>query len=123
LDELKKAPEELKKKLEDIDEQQSWRHRARARKAHVLGIAVKVARLAVHLLWIAVMGVYWALADYGRSLVRPFACWLVLSLIVFPWLYGQILPVQRPAWQKSQSTTWPFPQATSSVTVCVTLLL
>jgi hypothetical protein len=51
--ELNKAPEELKKKLEDIDEQQrevwsNWRHRVRARNAHVLGIAVKVARLAVH---------------------------------------------------------------------------
>jgi hypothetical protein len=76
LDELKKAPEELKRKLEDIDKQQReiWsnsRHKARARNAHRLAIAVKVARLAVHVLWIGVMGIYWALADYGRSFVRP----------------------------------------------------
>ena len=45
----------------------------RVRNAHLLGIAVKIARLAVHILWIAVMGVYWALPDYGRSFVRPFA--------------------------------------------------
>jgi hypothetical protein len=82
-DELKKAPEELRKKLESIDEQQrevwsNWRHRARARNAHRLGIAVKIARLFVHLLWIAVMGVYWALADYGRSFART-AAWLVSS--------------------------------------------
>jgi pentapeptide repeat protein len=101
-DELKKAPEELKKKLEDLDEQQrevwsNWRHQTWARNAHRLGIAVKIVRLAVHGFWIAVMGVYWALADYGRSVVRPFVCWLVLSLIIFPWLYGQILPVPQKA--------------------------
>jgi len=82
-DELKKAPEELRKKLESIDEQQrevwsNWRHRARARNAHRVGIAVKIARLFVHLLCIAVVGVYWALADYGRSFVRT-AAWLVSS--------------------------------------------
>jgi hypothetical protein len=82
-DELKKAPEELRKKLESIDEQQrevwsNWRHRARARNAHTLGISVKIARFFVHLLWIAVIGVYWALADYGRSFART-AAWLVSS--------------------------------------------
>jgi uncharacterized protein YjbI with pentapeptide repeats len=51
------------------------------------------ARLIAHILWIIVMGVYWALADYGRSIARPFGCWLVLSLIIFPWLYSLILPV------------------------------
>ena len=45
------------------------------------------------ILWVIVMFFYWALADYGRSFVRPFACWLVLSLIIFPWSYVQILPV------------------------------
>lgn len=77
-DELKKAPEELRTKLESIDEQQrevwsNWRHRARARNAHRLGIAVKIVRLFVHLLWIAIVGVYWALADYGRSFARTAA--------------------------------------------------
>jgi hypothetical protein len=36
------------------------------------------APLFAHLLWIAVMGTYWALADYGRSFMRPFA-WLIAS--------------------------------------------
>jgi hypothetical protein len=101
-DELKKAPQELKKKLEAVDEQQrevwsNWRHRVRARIVHKLGIAVKIKRLAVHGFWIVVMGVYWALADYGRSPVRPLVCWLILSLIIFPWLYGQILPIPQKA--------------------------
>jgi hypothetical protein len=91
LDELKKAPEELKKKLEDIDRQQRevWsnrRLRKRARNAHRLGVAVKIARLAVHGFWIVVVGVYWALADYGRSLARP-AAWLGLSGHSFHRLY------------------------------------
>jgi len=60
VEELQKASGELKKKLEDIDKQKKhawaeWRFQVRARNAHRLGIAVKVARLAVHLLWIAVM--------------------------------------------------------------------
>ncbi|MGB6175046.1 MAG: hypothetical protein WBF43_01615, partial [Methylocella sp.] len=95
VEELKKAPEELKKKLEDIDEQQRevWsnsRHKRRARNAHRLGIAVKIARLSVHGLWIVVMGVYWALADYGRSFARP-AAWLRLSGYSFYRLYLWIL--------------------------------
>ena len=97
--------DELKKNLEDIDKQQKhvwleWRLQRRARNAHWLRILAKpdkIARLIAHILWIAVMGIYWALADYGRSLVRPFVCWLVLSLIIFPWLYGQILPVPQKA--------------------------
>jgi hypothetical protein len=48
------------------------------------------ARLVAHLLWIAVMGIYWALADYGRSFVRPFA-WLIASGFFFYWCYGKIL--------------------------------
>jgi hypothetical protein len=56
-----------------------------------------IARLFTHILWIAVMGIYWLLADYGRSFARPAVCWLVMSLIIFPWLYGQILPVPQKA--------------------------
>ncbi|MGB7045487.1 MAG: hypothetical protein WBD65_11450, partial [Methylocella sp.] len=48
------------------------------------------ARLAVHGLWIVVMGVYWALADYGRSFARP-AAWLGLSGYSFYRLYLWIL--------------------------------
>jgi hypothetical protein len=95
LDELKKAPEELKRQLEDISNQNNhawleWRLQRRARNAHWRGIAVKIARLFTHLLWIAVMGLYWALSDYGRSFARPFA-WLALSVPFFYWGYSKVL--------------------------------
>ena len=57
--------------------------------------ADKLARLFAHLLWIAVMGVYWALADYGRSFVRP-AAWLVASVFFFDWRYNAILAPLMP---------------------------
>lgn len=41
-----------------------------------------VPRLLAHLAWIAVMGLYWLLADYGRSFLRPLA-WLIASVIIF----------------------------------------
>jgi hypothetical protein len=102
VEELKKSPEELRKKLDDINKQKKdawseWRLQVRASVVHRLVIALKFARLFTHLLWIAVMAAYWALADYGRSIARPFVCWLVVSLIIFPWLYGQILPVPQKA--------------------------
>ncbi|MGH6822609.1 MAG: pentapeptide repeat-containing protein [Methylocella sp.] len=102
LDELTKATEELQKKLEDINKQKrdawsEWRLQVRARNAHRLGIAVKIARLFTHFLWIAVMGVYWALADYGRNFVRPLA-WLISSVFIFYWGYSHILaPLKRAA--------------------------
>jgi hypothetical protein len=43
-----------------------------------------------HLLWVSVMGLYWALADYGRSFVRPFA-WLIASGFFFYWRYTAVL--------------------------------
>jgi hypothetical protein len=94
-DELKMAPEELKKKLERINHQKlhvwlEWRLQRTARNAHWLGITVKIARLAVHGFWIVVMGVYRALADYGRSFARP-AAWLGLSGYSFYRLYLWIL--------------------------------
>ena len=70
-----------------------WRLQRRARNAHWLGILAKpdkIARLIAHLLWIAVMGVYWALADYGRSFVRPTG-WLVSSGFSFYWCYIEVL--------------------------------
>jgi hypothetical protein len=89
------APEELKKKLERINHQKlhvwlEWRLQRTARNAHWLGITVKIARLAVHGFWIVVMGVYRALADYGRSFARP-AAWLGLSGYSFYRLYLWIL--------------------------------
>jgi hypothetical protein len=71
-----------------------WRLQRRARNAHRLGIAFKFARLFTHLLWIAVMGVYWALADYGRSFIRPFA-WLIASGFFFYWRYLAVLSLLR----------------------------
>jgi hypothetical protein len=90
--------DELKKNLEDINKQPKYpwvilRLQRRARNAHWLGILAKpdkIARLIAHLLWIAVMGVYWALADYGRSFARP-AAWLIWSGFFFYWCYGKIL--------------------------------
>jgi hypothetical protein len=48
------------------------------------------SRLAVHCAWIIVMFGYWALADYGRSFVRPVP-WLVASVFFFDWRYNQVL--------------------------------
>jgi Pentapeptide repeats (9 copies) len=48
------------------------------------------ARLIAHCLWIGVMGVYWALSNYGRSFVIP-AAWLIASWYVFYQLYLWIL--------------------------------
>jgi hypothetical protein len=38
--------------------------------------------LVAHCLWIAIMGIYWLLADYGRSVIRPLIA-LVASIFVF----------------------------------------
>jgi hypothetical protein len=46
--------------------------------------------LIAHILWIAVMAVYWALADYGRSFMRP-AAWLIVSGFFFYWGYLAVL--------------------------------
>jgi len=36
------------------------------------------------------MGVYWALADYGRNFVLPTA-WLISSVFFFDWRYTKVL--------------------------------
>ncbi len=51
--------------------------------------------LIAHVLWILVMSVYRALADYGRSFARP-AIWLVSSVWVFHWGYAAILAPLMP---------------------------
>jgi hypothetical protein len=54
-------------------------------------------RLAAHCVWIIVAWVYWALADYGRSFVRP-AVALGLSGYGSYWLYRWILsPIMAKA--------------------------
>jgi Pentapeptide repeats (9 copies) len=90
--------DELKRNLEDIDKQQKhvwleWRLRRRARNAHWLGILAKpdkIARLAIHGFRIGVMGLYWALSDYGRNFLVP-AIWLGLSVPFFDRRYTEIL--------------------------------
>ena len=54
-------------------------------------------RLFTHWLWIGVMGLYWVLADYGRSFLVP-AIWLVFSVPFFYWRYNEVLaPLMREA--------------------------
>jgi hypothetical protein len=54
-------------------------------------------RLMIHILWLAVMGVYWLLADYGRSFALP-AAWLALSVSIFRSGYDKVLaPLMREA--------------------------
>ncbi len=54
-------------------------------------------QLIAHFLWIIVMGVYWALADYGRSFIRP-AIWLFVSNIFFYWRYEWLFePLKQKA--------------------------
>lgn len=74
-------------------------------------------RMLGHCLWIGVMGVYWALADYGRSFVRPLLG-LALSVFLFHWAYGSVLTApsdrsrledfRRAAWAFSISNAVPF---------------
>jgi hypothetical protein len=54
-------------------------------------------RLFTHWLWIGVMGIYWALADYGRSFMWP-TIWLGLSVPFFYWRYSEVLaPLKHEA--------------------------
>lgn len=53
------------------------------------------ARLITHILWIIIMGIYWLLADYGRSFLRPFV-WLIATGFFFYWSYLAVLaPIMR----------------------------
>jgi hypothetical protein len=73
--------------------------------------------LIIRLLWIAVMVLCWALADYGRSFVRP-AMWLALSVPFFYRLYAAILMPQagtvatanfdRAVWMVALGNAVPF---------------
>lgn len=47
-------------------------------------------QLFIHWLWIGVMGLYWALADYGRNFIVP-TIWLALSVPFFQWRYTNVL--------------------------------
>lgn len=43
-----------------------------------------------HCSWIIALGIYWLLADYGRTFVRPLAA-LVVSVFLFWWAYSAVL--------------------------------
>jgi hypothetical protein len=47
-------------------------------------------RFYSHCLWIAIMGIYWLFADYGRSFIRPVLA-LTLSVFVFHGAYSAVL--------------------------------
>jgi hypothetical protein len=58
----------------------------------VIELPFRAVLLIIRLLWIGVMVLCWALADYGRSFVRP-AAWLALSV---PFFYFGYLAVLAP---------------------------
>jgi hypothetical protein len=47
-------------------------------------------KFLAHCLWIALMGGYWLLADYGRSIMRPLLA-LAVSIVVFHASYSWVL--------------------------------
>jgi uncharacterized protein YjbI with pentapeptide repeats len=76
----------------------------------------KTALLLAHCLWIAVMGIYWLLADYGRSVIRPLLV-LVLSIFVFHASYSMLLTspstsnevnLKRAVWAFTIANAVPF---------------
>jgi len=61
--------------------------------------------VTAHITWIGVMFVYWALADYGRSWVRPLTM-LVTSVFLFHAAYLQLLdPAIRSAQTRGERAT------------------
>ncbi len=82
---LRQQREELRQRLDEL-KKASWREWP----LNAGRLIVPYQRLIAHLLWIAIMGVYWALADYGRSFVRPFA-WLIASVFFFYMCYSEVL--------------------------------
>jgi uncharacterized protein YjbI with pentapeptide repeats len=63
------------------------------KKASMIEWPLSAVALITRLLWIVVVVLCWALADYGRSFVRP-AIWLALSVPFFYMLYAAILMPQ-----------------------------
>jgi hypothetical protein len=93
----------LETKLKEISEQKKhvwleWRLKRRARNARWLGLLAKPTQLMwliAHCLWIGIMGIYWVLANYGRSFARPIG-WLIASGFFFYWCYGGIFAPLAP---------------------------
>jgi hypothetical protein len=65
-------------------------------------------RLVAHCLWIAIMGIYWLLTDYGRSVIRPLIA-LVASIFVFNASYSVVLS-PPPAMSETtfRNAVWAF---------------
>jgi len=77
-------------------------------------------RLVAHIFWIGIMGLYWALADYGRSFLQPVA-WLIASPFSFYlgylWVLAPIMAKANPSdidkykqavWMLALGNTVPF---------------
>ena len=62
------------------------------KRGSIIELPFRTVLLIIRLLWIGVMVLCWALADYGRSFVRP-AAWLALSV---PFFYFGYLAVLAP---------------------------
>jgi hypothetical protein len=74
-------------------------------------IVLTTTRLLVHIGWIAMMGLYWLLADYGRSFIRPFLA-LLLSVVLFNAAYWLVL---RP-----QGAPHVWPRITAAIERAIT---
>jgi uncharacterized protein YjbI with pentapeptide repeats len=73
-------------------------------------------KFLTHCLWIAVMSIYWLLADYGRSFIRPLLA-LVASIFVFHGAYSMVLAssstatdinIRRAMWAFTIANAIPF---------------
>lgn len=97
---LDQGPVLFRKTLEDIERQQQtttskWRNKALAALGELATSSIAIGRLAAQIGWIFVMWGYWALADYGRSVVRPVA-WLIASYFFFSSRYLATLTQGNP---------------------------
>jgi hypothetical protein len=63
-------------------------------------IVVTTPRLLVHIGWSAVEWLYWLLADYGRSFIRPLLA-LLLSIVLFNAAYWLLLRPQGAPWPRA----------------------
>jgi hypothetical protein len=75
------------------------------RKAQWIERPIMTGRLIAHILWIAVMSVYWVLADYGRSFIRPLAA-LIASVLFFDWRYTAVLAPLMTKAPDADAGTW-----------------
>lgn len=83
------------------------------KKGSIIEWPFRAVLLIIRLLWIVVMVLCWALADYGRSFVRP-ALWLALSVPFFYLCYIAVLPpsdvdkYKQAVWMVALGNAVPF---------------